>query len=59
MNDRTARPLRSIWSADRYNYVSVRGEDNTAHTWTVEDATFMTSSGRLSFFGDPRSHVEV
>jgi len=49
----------SIWSADRYNYVSVRGEDNSAHTWTVEDATFLTASGRLALYGDPRSHVEV
>jgi len=57
--DRAMADGISIWSADRYNYVSVRGEDNAAHTWTVEDATFMTASGRLTFFGDPRSHVEV
>ena len=57
--DRAMADGVSIWSADRYNYVSVRGEDNAAHTWTVEDATFMTASGRLTFFGDPRSHVEV
>jgi len=57
--DRAMAAGISIWSADRYNYVSVRGEDNAAHTWTVEDATFMTASGRLAFFGDPRSHVEV
>ncbi|MFL6173272.1 MAG: glycosyltransferase [Marmoricola sp.] len=57
--DRSMAAGISIWSADRYNYVSVRGEDNAAHTWTVEDATFMTASGRLRFFGDPRSHVEV
>jgi hypothetical protein len=48
-----------IWSADRFNFVSVRGDDRTAHTWSVEDATFLTGSGRLAFFGDPRSHVEV
>lgn len=48
-----------IWSADRFNFVSVRGEDRTAHTWTVEDASFLTASGRLAFYGDPRPHVEV
>ncbi|WP_395692952.1 glycosyltransferase [Nocardioides sp.] len=48
-----------IWSADRFNFVSVRGEDRTAHTWTVEDATFLTAAGRLAFYGDPRSQVEV
>lgn len=57
--DRSMAAGVSIWSADRYNYVSVRGEDNSAHTWTVEDATFLTASGRLAFYGDPRSHVEV
>lgn len=48
-----------IWSADRYNYVSIRGVDRTAHTWTVTDETFLTASGRLAFHGDPRTHVEV
>ncbi|GAA4690764.1 hypothetical protein GCM10023349_01630 [Nocardioides conyzicola] len=48
-----------IWSADRFNFVSVRGDDRTTHTWTVEDATFFTASGRLAFYGDPRTHVEV
>ena len=48
-----------VWSADRFNYVSVRGDDRTAHTWTVADDTFLTAAGRLAFFGDPRTHVEV
>ena len=57
--DRSMAEGVSIWSADRYNFVSVRGEDRSAHTWTVEDATFLTASGRLAFYGDPRPHVEV
>lgn len=48
-----------IWSADRFNYVSVRGDDRGAHTWTVADTTFLTATGRLVFHGDPRPHVEV
>ncbi|HKE53093.1 MAG TPA: glycosyltransferase [Actinomycetes bacterium] len=48
-----------IYSADRFNFVSVRGTDRQAHTWKVADSTFMTGSGRLVFYGDPRTHVEV
>jgi hypothetical protein len=48
-----------IYSADRFNFVSVRGTDRHAHTWTVADSTFMTATGRLVFYGDPREHVDV
>jgi len=48
-----------IYSGDRFNFVSVRGSDRTSHTWQVPDVTFMTKTGRLVFFGDPRVHVEV
>jgi hypothetical protein len=48
-----------IYSGDRFNFVSVRGTDRNAHTWAVSDATFMTASGRLMFYGDPRVHVDV
>jgi glycosyltransferase involved in cell wall biosynthesis len=57
--DRSIAEGVKIWSADRFNYVSVRGDDRSAHTWTVSDATFLTGSGRLAFYGDPRLHVEV
>ncbi|HEY9565364.1 MAG TPA: hypothetical protein VIR30_16475 [Nocardioides sp.] len=57
--DRSMLAGVKIWSADRFNYVSVRGVDRHAHTWTVDDASFMTASGRLAFYGDPRQHVEV
>ncbi len=57
--DRAREARVGIYSADRYNYVSVRGVDRQAHTWTVADSTFMTASGRLEFFGDPREHVSV
>ncbi|MGH3386840.1 MAG: glycosyltransferase [Nocardioidaceae bacterium] len=48
-----------IYSSDRFNFVSIRGTDRHAHTWTVTDSTFMTATGRLAFYGDPRTHVEV
>jgi Glycosyl transferase family 2/Glycosyl transferases group 1 len=57
--DRAAADGVKIYSADRFNFVSVRGTDRQAHTWQVTDTTFMTASGRLEFYGDPRAHVDV
>lgn len=57
--DRAGELDVGIYSADRFNFVSVRGNDRLAHTWTVADATFMTKTGRLQFYGDPREHVSV
>lgn len=57
--DRSIERGVKIYSADRFNFVSVRGSDRHAHTWTVDDVTFMTKTGRLAFYGDPRQHVEV
>ena len=57
--DRAAADGVKIYSADRFNFVSVRGTDRQAHTWQVTDTTFMTASGRLEFYGDPRTHVDV
>ncbi|SMC45907.1 glycosyltransferase family protein [Janibacter indicus] len=47
------------YSSDRFNYVSIRGTDRHAHTWTLEDASFMNASSRVVFYGDPREHVDV
>jgi glycosyltransferase involved in cell wall biosynthesis len=57
--DRAAAAGVKIYSADRFNFVSIRGADRHAHTWTVADSTFMTSTGQLLFYGDPRPHVEI
>lgn len=57
--DRSAEQGVRIYSADRYNYVSVRGDDRMAHTWTVADSTFFTATGRLLFYGDPTTHVSL
>ena len=57
--DRSMAEGVRVWSGDRYNYVSIRGTDRTAHTWTVTDSTFMTATGRLLFYGDPSEHVSV
>lgn len=57
--DRAAAAGVKIYSADRFNFVSIRGADRHAHTWTVADSTFMTGTGQLLFYGDPRPHVEI
>ncbi|PJI94257.1 glycosyltransferase family A protein [Luteimicrobium subarcticum] len=57
--DRSMATGASVYSADRFNFVSVRGTDRTQHTWTVTDATFFTAKGDLRFFGDPTEHVTV
>jgi hypothetical protein len=57
--DRAAAEGIQIYSADRFNFVSIRDVAPNTHTWKVADSTFMTSSGRLIFYGDPRPHVDV
>jgi Glycosyl transferase family 2 len=47
------------YSADRFNYVSIRGADRNDHTWPIADMALMNRSGKLVFFGDPREHVDV
>lgn len=57
--DRSMAAGARVYSGDRFNFVSVRGTDRQAHTWTVTDATFLTASGDLRFYGDPREHVSI
>jgi hypothetical protein len=57
--DRAIAAGVKIYSSDRFNFVSIRGADRHAHTWTVADSTFMTGTGQLLFYGDPRPHAEV
>lgn len=57
--DRSMAEGVRVYSGDRYNYVSVRGDDRHSHTWTVTDSTFLTASGRLLFYGDPTTHVSL
>lgn len=47
------------YSGDRFNYVSVRGTDRHAHTWTIADTALMNRAGQLVFYGDPREHVDI
>lgn len=58
LNRAKAAGIRT-YSADRFNYVSVRGADRHAHTWNIADTALMNRAGRLVFYGDPREHVSV
>lgn len=57
--DRAKAEGIGIYSGDRYNFVSVRGADRHSHTWTVPDGVFLTETGHLAFYGDPREHVDL
>jgi hypothetical protein len=47
------------YSADRFNFVSIRGSDHGQHTWKVRDIELMAGEGAVAFYGDPRPHVSV
>ncbi|MGD8148727.1 glycosyltransferase [Ornithinimicrobium sp. Y1694] len=47
------------YSGDRYNFVSIRGDDRLSHTWKVDDLIFLTGAGRVITYGDPRELVSV
>jgi spore maturation protein CgeB len=46
----------SVYSADRFNYLQVRGGSD--HTWQISDATIL-ASGSLRFYGEPHDHVHI
>jgi len=48
-----------IYSADRFNFVSVRRADPAAHTWPISDAELLGRSSRLLSHGDPTDLVEA
>jgi hypothetical protein len=52
---RALREQIGIYSADRFNFVSVRG-DREAHTWKVDDTELMRH-GRVAFHGSPGENV--
>lgn len=47
------------WSADRYNFISIRGTDRHSHTWQLDDLAFLTGAGRVVTYGDPRELVTL
>ena len=45
-----------VYSADRFNFVSMREADASRHTWQISDDELL-SSARVAFYGDPTEHV--
>ena len=48
-----------VYSADRFNFVSVREGSPDGHTWSITDDQVLTRSSQLLFFGDPLAHATV
>ncbi|TQM57324.1 glycosyltransferase family protein [Humibacillus xanthopallidus] len=48
-----------VYSADRFNFVSVRATTPDGHTWPVSDLELLARRGSLVFHGDPVDHVTV
>jgi hypothetical protein len=53
-----ARGLKT-YSADRFNFVSVRRVDPDSHTWPITEKQLMARSSRLLFYGNPYAHSEA
>ncbi len=49
----------TVYSTDRFNFVSVRRADLNSHTWTISDKEILASKARLLFYGEPYTHAEV
>lgn len=48
-----------VYSADRFNFVSMRSASPEQHTWGIQDDEILTRSSRLLFYGDARDHATV
>ncbi len=47
-----------IYSADRFNFIYMRGSDATAHTWQAADYK-LTRNAQFCFAGNPEQHVLI
>jgi spore maturation protein CgeB len=48
-----------VYSADRFNFVSVRSASVDGHTWPITDEEILTRKSHLQFYGSPEAHVSV
>jgi hypothetical protein len=48
-----------VYSADRFNFVSVRAASTRGHTWTVADEEILARRSTIVFVGDPVAHVSI
>ncbi|WP_426562373.1 glycosyltransferase family protein [Angustibacter sp. McL0619] len=49
----------TVFSADRFNFVSVRRPDPASHTWTIPEEQLLAGQAELLFYGDPTTHARV
>jgi spore maturation protein CgeB len=49
----------TVYSTDRFNFVSVRRTDPASHTWTISEKEILARKARLLFYGEPYQHAEV
>lgn len=48
-----------VYSADRFNFVSVRSADADGHTWTISTEDIIARSSQLEFYGDATAQARV
>ncbi|PJI94260.1 glycosyl transferase family 2 [Luteimicrobium subarcticum] len=57
--DKVAATGGTVYSADRYNFVSVRSTSTAGHTWKITDSELLALASGEPFFGEPWTHAEV
>jgi len=57
--DKVRKGGGTVYSADRFNFVSVRRADPALHTWPITEKELLRRSSRLLFYGDPIPHAEA
>jgi spore maturation protein CgeB len=48
-----------VYSADRFNFISVRSPSSDGHTWSISDEDLLVRKSSLQFYGNPTEHVSV
>ncbi|GAA6525247.1 glycosyltransferase [Intrasporangium sp. DVR] len=48
-----------VYSADRFNFVSMRSASPDGHTWPISDMDLLARRATLAFYGDATTHVTV
>lgn len=48
-----------VYSADRYNFVSVRSASTDGHTWKISDSELLAKPSTQLYFAEPWKHVEI
>ena len=48
-----------LYSADRFNFVSMRRADPGEHTWQITQESMLGGQAKLLFYGEPYTHADV